>query len=524
MNAHPTPNAVAIAALFLGMVTAVAQEAPRLLPFQGRLTDANGNSFTDGARLIQFQIYDQPSAGQVLWPGEVHRATMNNGLINVVLGTKNPLPTEQSGNPAKSFFDQPLYLQITVDANGDQQITTADPPLLPRQVILPVIFAREAAVARLANNSANSAKLAGYDWSAIFGINNPALAIPGSRLALESIRGDQIASNTITTSLLARDLQQILWRLQGQAVEQKLANLALPVDEANLLTDLQLLRGLVGTNWGTSSYDKPRAYWNALQTNGFPFTGVEGVAPSIGMRMIYVAAGKYTMGSPVGETERAQDEGPQTQVTLSRGFWLGKYEVTQTQYLVVMGTNPSRFWEDLSRPVEQVYWYDATNYCAQLTERERAAGRLPAGDEYRLPTEGQWEYACRAGTTGRVSFGDDPGYAQLGNYAYYEKNSGVNGGNANSSTHPVGQKQPNPWGFHDMYGNVMEWCLDWYAGSLRGGSVIDPPGAVEGSYRVVRGGSWYYAGALCRSADRDWVFPGGQSYALGFRLALIAVP
>src|SRR5439155_2044116 len=126
--------------------------------FQGRLTDANGNAVADGAKLIQFQIYDQPSSGSALWAGEVHRTTVNGGLVNVLLGSKNPFPKGQSASPDKPFFDQVLYLQITVDSDGDNQITAADPPLLPRQVILPTLFAKE---------SQNSAKLAGYDWGAI---------------------------------------------------------------------------------------------------------------------------------------------------------------------------------------------------------------------------------------------------------------------------------------------------------------------------------------------------------------------
>ncbi len=125
-----------------------------------------------------------------------------------------------------------------------------------------------------------------------------------------------------------------------------------------------------------------------------------------------------------------------------------------------MGTNssyfqPPKYSADLQRPVEEVSWNDATNYCAKLTARERAGGRLPAGYIYGLPMEAEWEYACRAGTTTRFSYGDDPNYTQLGNYAWYWENSG-------GKTHAVGQKLPNPWGLYDMYGSVWECCLDWY--------------------------------------------------------------
>jgi len=159
------------------------------------------------------------------------------------------------------------------------------------------------------------------------------------------------------------------------------------------------------------------------------------------------------MGSPTNELDRWDGEGPQTAVTISRGFWMGKYEVTQGEYLEVMGSNPSRFTGDTNRPVETVTWYDATNYCGQLTQRERAAGRIAANSLYRLPTEAEWDYACRAGTSTRSSFGDDLGYTNLTNYAWYRENRGL-------TTHPVGQKLPNPWGLYDMHGNVWEWCQD----------------------------------------------------------------
>ena len=131
-----------------------------------------------------------------------------------------------------------------------------------------------------------------------------------------------------------------------------------------------------------------------------------------------------TLGSPSNEVDRATDEGPQTAVTLTRGFYLGKYPVTQGEYLAVMGRNPSSFPAQTNRPVETVSWFDATNYCARRTQQDLAAGRIPPGSYYRLPSEAEWEYACRAGTTTRFYYGDDPGYANLANYAWYVANSG----------------------------------------------------------------------------------------------------
>jgi formylglycine-generating enzyme required for sulfatase activity len=231
--------------------------------------------------------------------------------------------------------------------------------------------------------------------------------------------------------------------------------------------------------------------------------------------MVWIRPGTFRMGSPSTEEGRYFDfEGPQTDVTISRGFWMGKYEVTQGEYEAVRGTNPSQ-WKGANLPVERVSWNDAVAYCQQLTARERGAGRLPAGWEYRLPTEAQWEYACRAGTRTRFSFGDSN--AALGQYAWYTANSG-------SRTRPVGGKLPNGWGLYDMHGTVSEWCLDWFSRNLPGGRVTDPVGPISGSERVFRGGCWNDGAELCRSACRRSNFPQHTHYAVGFRVALVQVP
>ena len=166
--------------------------------------------------------------------------------------------------------------------------------------------------------------------------------------------------------------------------------------------------------------------------------------------------------------------------------------------------------------MEKVSWEDTTAFCKELTKREAFAERLPEGYEYALPTEAQWEYAARAGTTTRFSYGDDPGYSELGNHAWYMENS-------RGGTHPVGEKLPNPWGLYDMHGNVWEWCSDWSTGSYPGGSVTDPVGPGSGSDRVLRGGGWYFSARYCRSAHRDGDRPGYTSGYLGFRVALVPV-
>ena len=230
----------------------------------------------------------------------------------------------------------------------------------------------------------------------------------------------------------------------------------------------------------------------------------------ISMDMVWCPAGTFTMGSPGSELGRWGGEA-QHSVTLSSGFWIGKYEVTQAQYRTVMGNNPSYFSGD-KNPVECVTWYDAMSFCEKLTAQERAAGRLPEGYEYTLPTEAQWEYACRAGTTTAFNNGtniptDEQEWYEpcpnLDPVAWYSYNSG-------STTHPVGQKRPNNWGIYDMHGNVWEWCLDWYPG-------------YEGSGRVIRGGGWNDYALNCRSADRSNGNPGNDDDSYGFRVALSIV-
>ena len=186
--------------------------------------------------------------------------------------------------------------------------------------------------------------------------------------------------------------------------------------------------------------------------------------------------------------------------------------MTQGEYTAVVGTNYSTFAGDTNQPVEQLSWYDASNYCALRTMQEQAAGRLPQGYVYRLPTEAEWEYVTRAGTTNRFFFGDDHTYTTLTNYAWFSADS-------DGSTHDVGGKQANPWGIYDTSGNVFEWCADWY-GPYPGGSVTDPTGPASGTGRVMRGGSWRYPGGDARSAARNFNVPDFASYGIGIRVVL----
>lgn len=198
------------------------------------------------------------------------------------------------------------------------------------------------------------------------------------------------------------------------------------------------------------------------------------------------------------------------QITISRDFWLGKYEVTQGEYAAVMGKNPSKFVGDTNRPVEKVSHLDAQAYCAAVSRREREAGHLPAGFVYRLPSEAEWEYACRAGTTNRFSFGEETGDAAQ--FAWTDENS-------EGTTHPVGQKSPNPWGLHDMHGNVWEWVQDWFA-QYPNTALTNPLGPSTSKFKVFRGGGWNNEIQFARSGNRFMMAVSNGIHFVGFRMAL----
>lgn len=213
--------------------------------------------------------------------------------------------------------------------------------------------------------------------------------------------------------------------------------------------------------------------------------------------MVWVPPGEFQLGSPDEESERYADEGPQQLTIIPVGFWVHKYEVTQAEYIDLMGNNPSFGYNADSGelaadlPVDSVTWEEAKEYCRRFNERELKAGRVPSGYEYRLPTEAEWEYAARAGTTGAYSFGDTDYVAHLGEFGWWRENSG-------ETPMPVGQLAPNPWGLYDIHGNVFEWCLDDYDAYEEGGFV-----AFSGAdYKVIRGGSFYCPATILRSACR----------------------
>jgi len=224
------------------------------------------------------------------------------------------------------------------------------------------------------------------------------------------------------------------------------------------------------------------------------------LAPFVEMPVAFIGPGSFTMGSPSSEYGHSSDEG-QVDVILSQGFGLAKTEVTQAQWEAVMGSNPSEF-KGSNLPVERVGWEDVQAFIAKLNEKQI----LPQGWKFALPTEAQWEYACRAGEKGPYSGGN------LDEVGWYNGNSG-------SQTHEVAKKRPNALGLYDMHGNVYEWCSDWYEDTLKGG--IDPVGPSSSVYRVLRGGSWPYVASACRAAHRRRHAPGNRFNDLGFRPALV---
>ena len=237
---------------------------------------------------------------------------------------------------------------------------------------------------------------------------------------------------------------------------------------------------------------------------------------SLGMELVLIPAGKFTMGSPATEQDRKEDE-DQADVTLTKAFWLGKTEVTQGQWQQVMGTTPWKgkdyVKEGRDYAATYVSWEDAQEFIQKLSERD--------GATYRLPTEAEWEWSCRAGTASRWSFGESDG--DLGRYAWYGGFDG--GGNTKDENyaHQVGQKLANPFGLHDMHGNVSEWCEDWYAANYYGKSPPeDPKGPPAGSSRVIRGGGWHYDAVFCRAAFRVAAPPVFRRSRIGFRVVRVS--
>jgi formylglycine-generating enzyme required for sulfatase activity len=270
---------------------------------------------------------------------------------------------------------------------------------------------------------------------------------------------------------------------------------------------------IVGASFPMAPAEAADVQRAAAEALGVPLHDELDCGDGVKLKLALIPAGRFLMGSHQsaeeivakygGQAEWFTAEFPQHEVRITRPFCAGVYPVTQAQYKAVTGQEPSKFKGD-SRPVEQVSWDDGVAFCKQLTQR--------TGRTVRLPTEAEWEYTCRAGSAGAFCFGDNAD--ELDSFAWCFDNS-------NSETHPVGQKRPNGWGLHDVHGNVLEWCADWFdAGYYANSPQADPSGQRTGSPRVLRGGSWSFSPHLCRSAYRTGGVPVSRGINLGFRVVV----
>ncbi len=285
---------------------------------------------------------------------------------------------------------------------------------------------------------------------------------------------------------------------------------------------------LVGFSWDLQSADLAAVPPSISFSDNDLALSVASVPPS---SMVPIAPGSFLMGSNApGSTPYLGNpvERPVHQVTISRAFWIGAHEVTQAEYLSVMATNPSRYQgpsypNAAQRPVESVSWFQAVAYCQALTTIEQTAGRVPPGYQYRLPTEAEWEYCCRAGTTSEFAFGPSLDCAQASFYYSYHSSAYC----GSTATSVVGSFAPNAFAIHDMHGNVSEWCLDSgnalvNTSTYPSSPVVDPY-VPNGPDKVLRGGSYSSYSFECRSAYRSWRPPFNPDYTIGFRVVLAPI-
>ena len=457
-----------------------------------------------------------------------------------------------SGNPINGATNFTLVVSnVTLDNAGYYQVVvsnlagsvTSSNALLTVNVVAPTWVQEPGNVMVSPGGSAMlTASVAGspatYQWYfngvAISGATNQSYAMTsasatnaGWYTVTISNSAGSITSDPAILSVLELDVLAVL-KLSGPVGTQYRIDVTPAVSDSpqwTTLTNIALPSSpYVYIDWGSSQ--APRRFYRAmcLSTNVNPDPA----------NLAWIPPGTFEMGSPTSEAERDSNEKQHT-VTLTKGFYMSKYLVRQGDYLSVVGSNPSYFAPvngyplDTNLPVEQVSWNDATNYCAMLTQREQLAGRLPSEWVYRLPTESEWEYACRAGTTTAFYFGNAirEGMANFDSYQEYDSTNGTIRTNTAGVGHIgrtslVWNYRANPWGLYDMCGNVFEWCQDWYDVYPTGTEIpaIDPVGPASGSRRVMRGGSWINYGRYCRSASRSRHAPDDQDGTVGFRPVL----
>jgi formylglycine-generating enzyme required for sulfatase activity len=488
--------------LLFPLLPALVRASPPV-PFSGKVA-IDGVNF-HGTAQFSFAIRDH--AGAVHWR---NGATANagiavsvfNGRYVVHLGGQgmNPLPASLFAN-----HDE-LYIKVSFDKGDGQGLVH----LAPDQRITAVPYAKVADIAKSVQNSSittaqlNEQILKYLKPEITLAPQAPGLIFGGQTITLNS----QAQGKYLTYQ----------WRKNGQPI-------------AGAIEDRYVIQSVNGSQHEGNYSLVVSNDFGSVTTQPTPLvvdgTPTSHTVASINMNMIFCPPGTFTMGSPSSETGRGGDE-TQHSVTLTNGFYLGKYELTQAQYETIMTGNPeglnakpSEWPNNNSRPVERVSWEDAQVFLTRLNQMEQTAGRLPTGWKYALPTEAQWEYACRAGTTTIFSWGNGATSTQA-NFDGTQPYGGGASGTKIGQTVDVGQYAANPWGFFDMHGNVWEWVGDWKA-NYPGGAQTDPEGPASGSDRVRRGGSWIYDGTILRSAKRHYNSPGTRSNSLGFRVGFQAV-
>ena len=493
---------IALLSLFFTLLPVLVWASPPV-PFSGKVAIGGVNYF--GQAKFAFAIHD--ANGAVHWrngatANDVINVNVSNGRYVVLLGGQgmNPLPASLFAN-----HDE-LYIKVSFDKGDGQGLVH----LGPDQRITAVPYALSSKMAdSVKPNAITTAQLN----KQILKYLKPEITLtpqaPGLIFGGQTITLNSRAEGKFLTYQWHKNGQPITGATQDRYVIQ---GVNASQHEGNYT--------LVVTN----DFGSVTTQATSLVVDGTPTSHT---VASIGMEMIFCPPGTFMMGSPTNESGRGTDE-TQHQVTLTNGFYLGKYEVTQAQYETVMTGNPEglnakpgSFQNNPNHPVHSVSWNDAQIFLSRLNQIEQTAGRLPTGWKYALPTEAQWEYACRAGTTTVFAWGSSATSTQANFDGTQPYGGGASGPNL-QQTVDVGQYAANSWGFFDMHGNVWEWVSDWKAHYLTGAQT-NPESPASGSFRVLRGGSWGSPGTRLRSATRHANNPSTRHNAHGFRVGFQAV-
>lgn len=335
---------------------------------------------------------------------------------------------------------------------------------------------------------------------------------PGAGAELEAISAKAGGALKVTIKPSEARTAGARWRVDGGAWIDSGATLT------GLATGGHTVSFKVIDGWKKPKNKQVTVFANATTATGGKYkpinTPTVNLPSDVPLEMVWIPAGSFMMGRYANEQDSFSAEDPQHQVTLAKGFWMSKYEVTQAQWFVLMGSNPSYFTGDGYRPVERVSWNDTQLFIAALNTHITNTGQ--GSPTFCLPSEAQWEYAYRAGTTTRFYWGDDLSNTSISGYAWHTGNSNEGGP---AMTHPVGEKLPNAWGLYDMSGNVFEWCQDWYHADYTGAPTDGSAwGTTANLGRSLRGGSWFTEAGQCRAAARINVAPGDNYANMGFRL------